>query len=96
MPTKFRLDLTELNAKAANFNLLIDSAKIFEIAVGQSPSAITGSIKPSLRIAAEWIDDKSLAVIPVAEGSRAQLRLRRRKSRRQRSTGTGWRCELSR
>jgi hypothetical protein len=58
---KHRLDFTQLNAKAANLNLVVAAAKVFDFTVGQKPSEVARAIQPRPRFIGEGIRQKSRA-----------------------------------
>ena len=51
-------DLSQLDAEAPDFDLVVDSAQKFDIAIGQKSGTITRAIQPIPRNVAEWIGDK--------------------------------------
>src|SRR5262245_26537923 len=54
------LDLAELDAVAADLDLVIAPAKELERAVGQTPRAIAGSVEPAAGHDAERIGDEAI------------------------------------
>ena len=53
-------DLTQLDAKAADFHLVVDAAEKLDVAVGQIASQITGLVEAVLEIGTEWVGDELL------------------------------------
>src|SRR5581483_9723584 len=53
-----RFDFTQLDAKAANLDLVVAPSQEFDIAVGQVTSHVAGLEKTRTRDATEWIGDK--------------------------------------
>src|SRR4030095_6505583 len=60
MPAQRRLDFTQLNAKAANADLILQSPAEFDLAVWQKTAAFACAKDPVVRFAGEGVDDKAL------------------------------------
>ena len=54
------LDLTQLDAEAANFHLLVYASEILDVAAGQSPREIAGAVESRTCGVVEWVRDESL------------------------------------
>jgi hypothetical protein len=59
VPRECMLDLPGLDPKAADLDLSINPAEVFEIAVGSPSGEVSGAIEASTRPLAEWVGDES-------------------------------------
>ena len=60
MRTEHRLDLSELDAEASHFHLLVQPAQIFDLSRPVIPRQIARAVKPHARFAAERVRLKTL------------------------------------
>ena len=58
MLCQHRLDLPELDAKAADLDLVIDAAEKFDIAIGPISGQISRLVQARAWLVAEWIRDE--------------------------------------
>ena len=54
------LDLAELDAVAADLDLVVDAAEELELAVGPPAGEVAGAVEPRARLAAERVGDEAL------------------------------------
>ena len=60
MRQKPRLDLAQLNSKAANLHLMIDAAGILDLAIGAPTRQVTGPVETFARPVREWVANEAL------------------------------------
>src|SRR6266513_4661145 len=60
MPLQNRFDLAELNAIAADFDLIIDATEVLEISIGQPAHQVSRAIQPGLPLEIEWVAPEPL------------------------------------
>ena len=58
MLQKSRLNFTQFNTEAAKFNLEIQAAQVFDIAIRKEARQVAGFIKPRARVLREWIGNE--------------------------------------
>ena len=80
-----RLDLAQLDAEAADLDLVVDAAEELEVAVGQPPAEVAGAVQARTGSADERIgDERARRSARAGRGSRGPSRSRRCTARRRR------------
>ena len=75
------LDFTEFDTEAADFDLMVEAAEVFDIAIGEIAGEIAGLVEPCAGEWAEGIGDEALGgevgAMEIARGERRRRRFRR-------------------
>ena len=95
MPAEHRLDFAELDAEAADLDLVVEPAEAIDVAVGQQPREVAGLVEARAGFSRKRIGDELLRrQFSAGCGSRGPGRRRRCAARRARRSGTGCRLRV--